>query len=318
MNPTSKMSAVRRSLLVAAAAALIGAPVLGAAAASSSGSVSSQAVTALAAGHHHHMSGQVFVDANGNKVEVIDPAKSQYIPKILRASDRDRAKARRILAGANNFCRTHTVKWLKKNWVPGDGMGGMHMKRDKGMQMKGMQMSGMHMKGMQMHPPTHYFNPVRNPGLHPAHPIAGLVYDGRLGGVMMNGTPMLPRLGSIPRPHAHEMTAQPLEMVHVYCTKNLRHAFTPNRVLGVKAPTINLRLKIRPAVTDLNGRQLRQIRAMVRDFCGDRLEPVYPSGTGDGTGPDPRLQAMRTEIRQSLMLMREHQLRTVWIKIQSF
>jgi hypothetical protein len=137
--------------------------------------------------------------------------------------------------------------------------------------------------------------------------------------VMFNGSPLLPHLGSIPRAHAHQMTmSKPLEMVHVYCTKNLKYAYTPNRTLGVLAPMINLRLKIRPAVMDLTGHQLREVRAMVRKFCGDRLEPVYPTGTSSDGGPDPLKEAMRTEIRHSLMIMTTHQLRLVWHRMESY
>lgn len=164
--------------------------------------------------------------------------------------------------------------------------------------------------------PTHLFNPSSDSkGLKVANPRAALVYDGKLSGVMFTGVP-LPYMGTIPRAHAHTMD-RPVEMVHVYCTRNLKDAFTPNRVLGVLADTIALRLKIRPAVTDLKGSQLREVRALVRDYAGDRLAPVAPSETGGDGGPDPVLQAMRTEIRHALMLLTERHLRSVWRLMQS-
>jgi hypothetical protein len=232
----------------------------------------------------------------GNCVEMIDPADSTYVPNIRAASDRAITKAQRLLNGANRFCNNHTVAGLKaKSWRPGHS-----------------------------HPsnPTHFFNPDHNSAgvLHPANPRAALVYDGKLGGVMFTGVP-LPHLGSIPRAHTHasmEMGSEKgVEMVHVYCTSSLKKAFTPNRLLGVKAMMITLRLQIRPAVMDLNKWQLRAVRHKVRGYCGDRLQHVAPVA-GDGTGPDPVLQAMRTEIRNSLMLLTETQLRRVRHLMRSY
>jgi hypothetical protein len=168
---------------------------------------------------------------------------------------------------------------------------------------------------------THWFNPNKMTGIHPKHPVAALIYKGVLDGVMFNGSPVLPRLGTIPRPHVHQMGTvadPPLEMVHVYCTPSLKYSFTPNRQLGAMVPIQNLRDKIRPAVMLLKPWQLKEIRRMVRHMCGDRLAPVKPSGSWDGTGPDPVLQAMRTEIRHSLMILRQFQLKTVWNKMQSY
>jgi hypothetical protein len=110
-----------------------------------------------------------------------------------------------------------------------------------------------------------------------------------------------------------------VEMVHVYCRQNLtvksmREAFTPNRQLGVMADTIRLRLKIRPAVMDLNRRQLREVRDKVRGYVGDRQQ-VRQSAQ---RGPDPRLRAMRVEIRKSLMKLNEAQLRSVWRLMKSY
>jgi hypothetical protein len=232
----------------------------------------------------------------GNCVEMIDPADSTYIPNIAAASMRAHTKAQRLLDGVNRFCRTHTVAGLRGRWRTG-----------------------------HTHPsnPTHYFNPDRNSAgvLHPANPRAALVYDGKVGGVMFTGTP-LPHLGSIPRAHTHasmEMgSSKGVEMVHVYCTKSLKKAFTPNRLLGVKAFMITLRLQIRPAVMNLNKWQLRAVRHKVRAYCGDRLKHIAPvAGSGSG-GPDPLLAAMRTEIRNSLMLLTETQLRRVRHLMRSY
>jgi len=108
------------------------------------------------------------------------------------------------------------------------------------------------------------------------------------------------------------------EMVHVYCTGNLKHAYTPNRQLGAMVPTQDLRNTIRPAVMDLKPWQLKEVRRMVRHMCGDRLKPVTPTGSPNAPGPDPVLQAMRTEIRRSLMILRQGQLQQVWQKMQSY
>ena len=237
--------------------------------------------------------GHVFIGPSGNKVEMVGPGMSTYRPNLASASAKDRAKAQRVLDGVNAFCRNHTVAGIKSNWQGGSSSSGMSM-------------SG----------PTHFFNPDDGPsGLRPANPAAALIYEGKLDGVMFNGKP-LPRLGSIPRAHSHDMDL-PVEMVHVYCTGNLKDAFTPNRMLGIKADLRRLRDTIRPAVMDLRKGQLREVRALVRGYAGDRLAPVAPVGSTPG-GPDPVLQAMRTEIRMSLMLITERQLRNVWSLMKSY
>jgi hypothetical protein len=317
MSFPTHMSLLRRGVIVSAAALAVAVPIVASGAAGASGPVAKSAakgaVTAAPAKYH------VFTDSNGNRVEMIDPGQSTYIPNVAGASDADRAFAQQILDGVNEFCRTHTVKHIKAHWRPG----GMDMHMKSGMQMKGMsgmQMKGMSMQGMTMNH-THWFNPNKLTGIHPRRPVAALIYKGVLDGVMFNGGPVLRALGSIPRPHVHSMpmkgTTEPLEMVHVYCTRSLKYAFTPNRQLGVMVPVQNLRNEIRPAVMLLKPWQLKEVRRMVRHMCGDRLAPVRP-GTSDGTGPDPVLQAMRTEIRRSLMILREGQLRSVWQKMRSY
>jgi hypothetical protein len=305
-------------VIVSAAVLAVAVPIVASGATASSTPAAQsrlKAVASTATSKHAH----VFTDRNGNRVEMIDPGQSHYVPNIRGASDADIAKAQDILAGVNEFCRTHTVKWIKAHWRSGGmGMGGMHMKA--GMSMKGM--SGMHMKGMS-ESPTHWFNPRKLTGIHPGRPVAALIYKGVLDGVMFNGSPVLPRLGSIPRPHVHHMAGMtmreaPLEMVHVYCTPSLKRSFTPNRQLGVMVPTQDLRNTIRPAVMLLKPWQLKEVRRMVRNFCGSRLKPVAPTGSPSDPGPDPRLEAMRTEIRHSLMILREGQLRTVWHKMKSY
>ena len=222
----------------------------------------------------------VEVGPSCNQVEMMQPHNSTYVPNIARASAADRSMARKLLAGVNDFCRTNSVAAVVSTWRPG-------LSNSAG--------------------PTHFFNPDRSRGLDPANPRAALVYDGRLGGVMFTGSP-LPPLGSIPRAHTHEVGST-VEMVHVYCTDSLKEAFTPNRLLGVKADLVSLRLELRPAVMDLSGAELHAVLAEVRELAGDELSPFAPVPSLATGGPDPVLQAMRTEIRRSLMVLTEAQLR---------
>ncbi|MGH3315266.1 MAG: hypothetical protein ACRDO0_03905, partial [Nocardioidaceae bacterium] len=114
--------------------------------------------------------------SSGNRIEMVAPQESKYVPKILKAPARARTKARKLLNGVNRFCRTRSLADLKARWRAGDD----HPAR-----------------------PTHYFNPRRGAsGTNPARPRAALVYDGRIGGVMFTGNP-LPGLGPIPRAHGH-------------------------------------------------------------------------------------------------------------------
>lgn len=282
-----------RPVLVAASSATALLTVMGTAAAAPLPGTT--AAHAIAPAHAKQWAMEVMRDGSGNRVETVPPAQSTYVPNVAAATSRARTRAQNILDGVNRFCRNHTAKGIKANWRPGTS-------KSK---------------------PTHYFSPQPDSqGVKPGNPAAALIYDGRLGGLMFTGSP-LPWLGSIPRAHLHDMsmamgTMGSSEMVHVYCSTSLKQAFTPNRVLGVKAATIALRLKIRPAVMDLNERQLREVRARVRHFAGDRLAPVYPTGTSTDGGPDPVLQAMRTEIRLSLMILHERQLRRVWHLMQSY
>jgi hypothetical protein len=237
------------------------------------------------------MGGHVMVGPTGNKVEMVEPSKSKYVPHPARASTRDRAKAENLLADVRDFCRTHSARDIKDRWRAG---GGTPAKS------------------------THFFNPrpsKRSSGLHPARPRAALIYDGRLRGVMFVGKP-LPYLGSIPRAHGHHMDMA-VEMVHVYCTRNLKDAFTPNRALGINADLIDLRWKIRPAVMDLSERQLRAVRDKIRGYIGNKYATA-PAETSGSSGPDPVLQAMRTEIRQSVWDLTEAQLRSVWRLMKSY
>jgi hypothetical protein len=247
--------------------------------------------SASAAIQAHDMGGRhVMIGPTGNHVEIGDPANSMYMPNIGAASAKDQARAQRLSDGVNNFCRTHTAKAIKAKWRPGLSRSSQQ---------------------------THYFNPnSKSWGLNTNQPRAALIYKGKLGGVMFSGMP-LPHLGSIPRAHTHMMSSH-MEMLHVFCTPNLREAFTPNRVLGVEAATIALRLDIRPAITDLNRHQLRTVRAKVRGYAGSKLQPVAPSGSSSLPGPDPVLRAMRTEIRASLMIINEAQLRSVWRLVRSY
>lgn len=56
---------------------------------------------------HAGMDEHVMIGPTGNKVEMVDPAQSTYVPEVAMASDRSRTKARRLLDGANTFCHTH-------------------------------------------------------------------------------------------------------------------------------------------------------------------------------------------------------------------
>jgi hypothetical protein len=230
----------------------------------------------------------VMIGKSGNKIEMVDPDHSTYVPNLAAASAKDVRKAQRLLDGVNQFCRTHTVAMLKPTWRPG------------------------HSRSTSQ---THLFNPVHSQGLNTASPTAALIYDGKVAGEMLNGDP-LPYLGTIPRAHGHADMAMAVEMLHVYCTPNLRYAFTPNRQLGVMLPVFHLRLKIRPAVMNLNSAQLQAVVAKVRGYTG-RSAATKATRPARG-GPDPVLAAMRTEIRRSLMVLSEHQLRSVWRLMQSY
>jgi len=294
------MNVNRVALRAAGAGALVAGVVTALPATSSLSLTSTGASSSAYAGHHHaaHAARAVETSATGNRVELVDPAQSKYVPRVAKAPSRQRIRARGLLRGVNRFCSTHTVAELKDGWRPGSA---------------------------RENEQTHYFNPEpRASGLDPANPRAALVYDGEVGGVMFTGQP-LPRLGVIPRAHRHTSGStmgggSSVEMVHVYCTddltvKSVREAFTPNRLLGVLADTINLRLKIRPAVMDLSPRQLREVRDRVRSFIGTPSQRV---ATRAASGPDPRLQAMRTEIREGLMKLDEAQLRSIWRLMKSY
>ena len=256
--------------------------------------------------HHHHAAASaaaVETSATGNTVELVGPGESTYVPRVLSATDRQRTRARDLLRGVNRFCRTHTVAELKAaGWQPGDGAA--HTVQ------------------------THLINPdPRSGGINPANPRGALFFDGEVGGVMLSGQP-LPHLGPIPRAHRHpdthgSMGGNPnVEMVHIYCTddltvKSIREAYTPDRHLGVLADTRMLRDRIRPAVMNLSPRQLTEVRDLVRSYVGTQPASTTSARTA-GPGPDPVLQAMRTEIRQGLMSLDEAQLRTVWRLMKSY
>lgn len=232
---------------------------------------------------HGEAAAQVTTGPTCNQVEMAGPSESTYVPDIAGASAADRRTAQRLLDGVNEFCDSHPVETLTETWQPPPDS-----------------------------PPgaSHHLNPdTDSGGLDPANPRAALVYDGVLGGVMFVGRP-LPSLGSIPRAHSHD-TSTSSELLHVYCTPSLREAFTPSRLLGVKADLKPLRLRIRPAVMDLDEAGLRSVLARVRAYAGDELPAVVPVDDRADGGPDPVLQALRTEIRRSLMLLDEAQLRSV-------
>jgi hypothetical protein len=232
----------------------------------------------------------IMVGPTGNTVEMVDPDQSTYVPDIVGASAGDVDKAQTLLNGVNHFCATHTVAGLKDSaWRPGKTLATAQ---------------------------THLFNPnTDSKGLDPTNPRAALVYDGVVAGVMFNGTP-LPSLGTIPRAHGHADMAMAVEMVHVYCTPNLKYAYTPNRQLGVMLPVFHLRLEIRPAIMNLTPVHLQAVRDKVRGYIG--MAAAAKATVATKSGPDPVLSAMRDEIRRSLMLLNLSQLRSVWHLMQSY
>lgn len=252
------------------------------------------------AGHHgetdHHAeeghggsNGPVTVGPTCNLLEAAAPPMSSYVPDVAAAAAADRRTARELLDGVNEFCRTHTAADITTEWRPGTS---------------------------NPNGATHYFNPSPgSKGLDPANPRAALIYGGELGGVMFTGKP-LPRLGSIPRAHSHDST-EPVEMVHVYCTDDLAEAFTPSRLLGVNADAVALRARLRPAVMALSDARLARVLAHVRRVAGDELPPVEPFRTAAGDGPDPVRQAMRSELRRSLLILSEEQLRELSTRMRS-
>ena len=292
---------VNRVAVRATGAGVLVAAVVGAVTSTATAGVSLAAAHTLHHQHAAYAAATVETSPTGNKIELVDPGKSTYVPRVLRATDRQRARARNLLRGVNTFCRTHTIAGLEADgWQKGDPQGTVA---------------------------THMSNPdARSGGVNPENPRGALFFDGEIGGVMFTGQP-LPHLGPIPRGHRHaahgSMGAHPdVEMVHVYCTddltvKSIREAFTPDRQLGVLADTVSLRNRIRPHVMDLNPRQLREVRALVRSYIGAPSSQSAPARTSD-VGPDPVLQAMRTEIREGLMELDEAQLRSVWRKMKSY
>jgi hypothetical protein len=287
---------VSRLVVRGAGAGLMVAVVVGAMPATSSGEPSlaqlaSQPSAHIGSAHlGARLSGAVETSATGNRVELVDPAKSTYVPRVRSAPLQQRTRARRLLRRVNEFCHTHTLAGLRGEWRPGE---------------------------LRESEPTHYFDPDGESGVDPAHPRAALVSDGKVDGVMFSGRP-LPRLGVIPRAHRHAEGAgmgsdSAVEMVHVYCTddltlKSVREAFTPSRQLGVLADTIRLRQRIRPAIVGLDRRQLREVRTRVRRFLGDQV----PAGSGTG------VEAMRSEIREALMELNEEQLRSIRRLMRSY
>jgi hypothetical protein len=233
------------------------------------------------AGHGH---GHVMVGPTCNLVEMVGPEDSTYRPDVTRASRADRAQARSLLGGVNEFCRTHSAAEVMDTWVPGEGNAR----------------------------PSHFFNPDRagSLGLDASDPRAVLIYRGQIGGVMFTGRP-LPPLGSIPRAHTHDLSRRPREMLHVYCTTNLAEAFTPSRTLGVLADSIALRKRIRPLVAYLPEPGLTVVLDAVREYVGGALPHVDPRGITTPGPADPVLRAKREEIRQSLLLLSEPQLRRI-------
>ncbi len=238
-------------------------------------------------GDRGHAPAHVMMGPTCNLVEMVGPEDSAYRPDVAGATRADRARAQKLLRGVNQFCRTHSAPELMATWVPGETNPAR---------------------------PTHFFNPDRRGslGLDPSNPRAVLIYEQRIGGVMFTGVP-LPSLGSIPRAHSHDMS-RPWEMVHVYCTTNLTEAFTPDRQLGVMADVITLRGRARPLVSHSVQPRLGAVLSLVREYAGEDLRRVDPGAMPTSGLADPVLWAKREELRQSLMLLSEPQLkRVLWL-----
>ena len=285
---------LRTGIVVGAAAAVVLAGTIGIVRSVDSSAAVCQDTSTTASGHTHHgrhhqgMRPHFMVGESCNHLELNSPSASTYVPDIAGASARDRAMARDLLDGVDAFCRSNSADVLARTWWPGS---------------------------TNPDSPTHLFNPEpRARGLDPANPRAALVYDGRLRGVMFSGMPLLP-LGSIPRAHIHHGD-ESVEMLHVYCGESLRDAFTPNRQIGVMAEVKQLRLSIRPAVMNLDPAELRDVRGTVRAYAGPELAPVPPVGSAVTPGPDPVLQAMRIEVRRSLMVLTEAELRSLKVSMR--
>ena len=90
-------------------------------------------------------------------------------------------------------------------------------------------------------------------------------------------------------------------------TACLREAFTPNRVLGVKADVIALRQMLRPEVQTLEEKRLHTVLAFVRQHAAGLNRPTAKLIDG----PSPERRAKRIEIRTSLMALEEPDLRAV-------
>lgn len=235
-----------------------------------------------AGGHDHGHADHLLVGPTCNQLEMVAPNSSTYRPDVAGASSSDRARARELLRGVKEFCRSHSTSEVMAGWLRGGGTA-----------------------------PTHYFDPDRRGslGLDPSNPRAVLVYGGEIGGVMFTGAP-LPSLGSIPRAHTHD-TSRPREMLHVYCTRDLADAFTPSRRLGVLADAIALREDIRPRIARLVDPRLTTVHQRVREYLGDEFVSVDPSDLATPDVADPALRAQRAEVRQSLLLLGEPELRAV-------
>jgi hypothetical protein len=72
-----------------------------------------------ASSSHHSKRPMVMTGPTGNKVEMVDPDHSTYVPKIRSASDKDRAYAKKVLGGVNKFCANHTVAQPDPSVQPG-------------------------------------------------------------------------------------------------------------------------------------------------------------------------------------------------------
>ena len=239
-------------------------------------------------GPAHGRPGQVVLGPTCNVVELAAPPDSTYRPDVTGASRADRARARRLLSGVNEFCRNHTASDITSRWLAGQA---------------------------SQTSPTHFFNPDRRGslGLDPMNPRAVLVYRQGIGGVMFTGTP-LPRLGSIPRAHTHD-PSRPREMLHVYCADDVAEAFTPSRQRGVLVDSIALRQKIRPRVAGVVDPHLAAVHRRMSSYVGHELSPAEPRSDTDQL-VDPVLRARRDQIRQSLVLLTEPELRTVWAMVR--
>lgn len=134
-----------------------------------------------------------YTSRTGNRVSHCAAGEERYVPNVGSAGSSDAAKAKELHTAALGFCRSHS----SLDSLSRDG----YRPTRPGM--------------------THWFNPQVGRTFDADRPRFAVVKGGKLVGVLYL-TPQLPSLGSIPRAHSHHPGR---EMLHVWCSDNLEHAF---------------------------------------------------------------------------------------------